>query len=191
MLEVLDEALAARLIVAVPQSIGRYSFSHALVRETLYEALCTTQRVRLHRRIGEALEHLFGVNLEPHLAELAYHFFQAVPGGEVDKAITYAVQAGERATALLAYEEAVGHYERALQVLELKGPDEVQRCELLLALGDVQRKASNITAARATFQRAAELARKAQATCRSTACCFSSGPCRAGLCRVVGNAWGG
>jgi predicted ATPase len=117
--------------------------------------LSTPQRVRLHRQIGEALEHLFGINLEPHLAELAYHFFQAAPGGEVDKALTYAVQAGERATVLLAYEEAIGHYERALQVLELQGADEGQRCELLLALGDAQRWTNDIAAARVTFQRAA------------------------------------
>jgi predicted ATPase len=138
----LDEAVAARLLIVVPQGVGRYVFSHALIRETLYQMLSTTQRVRLHRQVGEVLEHLYGAHLEPHLAELAYHFFLAAPGGEVDKAITYAVQAGgERATTLLAYEEAVGHYERALQVLELKGPDEVHRGELLLALGDAQQLA--------------------------------------------------
>ena len=160
LLAVLDEAVAAHLLMVVPQGVGRYIFSHALIRETLYEMLSTPRRVRLHRQIGETLERVFRMDLEHHLAELAYHFFQAAPGGDVDKAITYTVQAGERATALLAYEEAVGHYEHALQLLELTGPHEVRHCELLLALGDAQRWANDTAATRATFERAAELARK-------------------------------
>jgi tetratricopeptide (TPR) repeat protein len=78
----------------------------------------------------------------------------------VDKAIDYAVRAGKRATSLLAYEEAASHYERALQALELKEFEETQRCELLLALGDAQRKAGDAAKAKETFRRAADIARK-------------------------------
>src|SRR5205814_9138929 len=35
----LDEALAAGLVVETPARPGRYSFSHALIRETLYDRL--------------------------------------------------------------------------------------------------------------------------------------------------------
>ena len=49
-LELLEEALGARVIVEVPSQPGQYRFSHALVRETLYEELNTTRKVRLHRR---------------------------------------------------------------------------------------------------------------------------------------------
>ena len=94
MLDALDEAVAARVLAEVPGAVGRYSFSHALIRQTLYDELTTTRRVRLHRRIGEVLETQYGANAEPHLAELAYHFFQAAPGGDVDKAIHYSVRAG-------------------------------------------------------------------------------------------------
>ncbi len=161
LLEILEEAVAARVITEVPRLIGHYSFSHALIRETLYDELSTTRRVRLHRRIGEALEQLYGQTKGPHLAELAYHFFQAAPGGDIDKAIHYAVSAAERATSLLAYEEAAGHYERALEALELKEHgDEEQRGDLLLALGDAQTQSGNTTKARETFQQAAEVARK-------------------------------
>ncbi|MDP2674150.1 MAG: protein kinase [Dehalococcoidia bacterium] len=160
LLEVLEEAVAARVVTEVPRAAGRYSFSHALIRETLYEELSTTRRVRLHRQIGEVLESLYGDNLEPHLAELAYHFSESAQGGDVDKAIDYATRAGERANALLAYEEAAGHYEMALQALEGKDkPDETQRCELLLALGDGQWKAGDTSKARETFLQAADIAR--------------------------------
>ena len=53
------------------------------------------------------------------MAELAHHFFEAAPGGDVDKALEYAQRAGERALKLLAYEEAARFYELSLQAVEL------------------------------------------------------------------------
>jgi class 3 adenylate cyclase len=142
LLEALEEAVAARVVNEVPQAIGRYNFSHALIWETLHEELTTTRRLRLHRQIGEVLEGLYVANLEPHLAELAHHFFEAAPGGDVDKAIDYARRAGDRAAALLAHEEAAQQHGTALQALDLLDkPDDRLRCELLLALGEAQRKA--------------------------------------------------
>ena len=50
--------MGARVIAELPRATDQYWFSHALIRETLYEELSTTRRVRLHRQIGEALEEL-------------------------------------------------------------------------------------------------------------------------------------
>jgi predicted ATPase len=162
-LELLDEATAARVINEVPQVIGQYSFVHALIRETLYDEISLTRRVRLHRRIGEVLERLYSDNLDAHLTELAYHFFQASPAGNSDKAMDYAVRAAKRATSLLAYEEAADHYEHGLAVLELEDDvNEKQRLDLLLSLGDAQTKAGNTAKARESFQQAADVARKVQ-----------------------------
>ena len=116
LIEVLEEAVAARVITEVPSKVDCYSFAHALIRETLYEELSTARRVRAHRQIGEVLES----DVDAHLSQLAYHFAEAAQGGDIDKAIEYAKRAGERALEQLAYEEAAGHYERALQVLELQ-----------------------------------------------------------------------
>lgn len=150
-LDLVEEAVAARLIVPMPQGLGQYSFSHALIRETLYEELSPLRRILLHRYVGAALEKMHGLSPEVQppatagqlLAELAYHFSQAAPGGDVEKAVLYSKQAGERAMQALAYEEAVGYYERAFQLLELKEPDEPLRCDLLLALGEARHRASN------------------------------------------------
>lgn len=160
LLETLEEALAARSIEEIPQAVGRYQFTHALIRETLYDEVTTTRRVRLHRRIGESLEALYGANLEPHLVRLAHHFWEAAHGGDVDKAIEHAVRAAERAIALLAYEEAARHYELGLHLLDLKEPaDNATRCKLLLALGEAQRRAGQFPQARDTFFCAADLAK--------------------------------
>lgn len=162
-IEVLDEAVAARVVSEVAGALPRYSFAHALIRETLYEELSTPRRVRLHGRIGEALEVLFASHLEAHLPELARHFLEAAQGEDVDKAVDYAVRAGGRAAELLAYEEAAGHYERALEVLELESPvtDGARRNDLLLALGDARWREGDTRRSQETFLRAAEVARAA------------------------------
>ena len=54
LLGALEEAIGARLVTEVPQAVDRYSFSHALIRDTLYEELSTPRRVLLHRHLGFA-----------------------------------------------------------------------------------------------------------------------------------------
>ena len=158
--EVLDEALNARALSSVPGERGRLRFAHALIRETLYENLTTLRRVQLHRRIAEMLEALYAADPTPHLAELAYHFAEAAPGGDVDKALDYAQRAATRAGEQLAFEEAARLYELALEILELKqGVDRALRCELLLDLGEVLARAGDESAASAAFLGAADIAR--------------------------------
>ena len=159
LLEVLDEAVAARVIQAT--TVGRFMFSHALVREALYEELGVTRRVRLHRRVGETIERLQGDDPDRHLDELAHHFLEAQ---ELDKAIDYAIRAAKRAMSLMAYEEGAQLFERALQALELRGGASGQkRAELLIALGDAQVRAGDGQRGKETYFRAAEVARAAGA----------------------------
>ena len=77
LLDVLEEALAARVIEELPRALGRYQFTHALMQEVLAQELSTTRRVRLHAEIAEALEELYGAGAETHAAELAHHFGEA------------------------------------------------------------------------------------------------------------------
>jgi tetratricopeptide (TPR) repeat protein len=159
--EVLEEAIAARVVDEVPRAIARYRFSHALIRETLYKAIRTLERARLHRRVAEVLEALYARNPEPHLAELANHFLQSLPSGSVDKTVAYAARAGNHATEQLAYAEAAMHYERALQALELRDPpDERLRCELLLKHGAARVSAGGFERSKAPFEEAAVLAER-------------------------------
>jgi DNA-binding NarL/FixJ family response regulator len=163
LLELLEEAEAARIVGAVPGGLGGWRFAHELVREVLYEGLPAARRVRLHGQVGEALQRVYAADPGPHLAELAHHFVEAAPGGEemVARAVQTAALAGRRALELLAWEEAAGLFERALAALELaERPDQGERCELLLALGEARMAASEVPAARAAYQQAGELARR-------------------------------
>jgi hypothetical protein len=161
LVEILDDASDRSIVSLLGGTLGSYAFAHALFRETLYADIAPTERARLHRRAGETLEELYGGEVEPHLAELAHHFFEAASSGDLGKAIDYSVAAAERATSLLAYEEAAGHYERALQAYGLEEHADVpRRCDLLLALGEAMSRAGDIENARETLQRASGLARK-------------------------------
>jgi tetratricopeptide (TPR) repeat protein len=159
----LHESLAACLIVKLPDAARRYRFTHALIRETLYGRLGSKRRATLHRLVGEALERT--PDPRQHLSELARHYYEAERDGEGHKAVTYARDAADRAAVLLAYEEAARLYQLALQALErtrqsLDTGAAALRCRLLLALGGVQARAGDHTAARETFWQAAALAQQ-------------------------------
>ena len=155
-LNALDEALAAGLVVESPRRPGLYSFSHALIRETLYDGMSAPRRARIHRRVGEALEQQ---GASRNLTALALHFTRAADAEDAEKAIDTRRRAGEQATAMLAHEEAAGHYSRALEVQERFVPeDDARRCELLLALGEARVRSGERPLAWAAFREAATLA---------------------------------
>ena len=162
LLRVLDVATAARVIGPVPDALDRYRFLHAMVRQTLYQAMAPARRVRLHQRIAEALERLNPADrMMPH-AELAEHYFGAAAGSElVAKAIEHTIAAGRQAVAQLAFEEAAAHFERALKALSMdsKAPSGSTRCEVLLDLADCRWALGAYGRSRETFAEAAELAR--------------------------------
>jgi tetratricopeptide (TPR) repeat protein len=118
--------------------------------------------MELHRRIGEALEALHDESVGDRLAELAHHFYEAAWAGQhVDKAVQYSLAAAEDADRRFAFEDAVKHYERALQALELDpAADEERRCDILLALGDTQWRSASTEAAKTTFEQAGTRAQR-------------------------------
>ena len=157
--EVIEEAVGAHVIAEVPGVYGRCSFTHALIRQTLYDGLTATRRARLHLRVAEAIEQLETDAAEPPLAELAYHFSLAPPARGAPKAVEYAERAARRAAGVLAYEEAARLYEVALDALDQAPADPARRCSLLLACGQAQTRAGDTIEAHGTFREAADTAR--------------------------------
>jgi DNA-binding SARP family transcriptional activator len=142
LLDALDECVRARVLVESERLRGRYAFAHALVRQAVYHDLTAARRGRLHRQVGEALEALYGGELEQHLHELAHHFAQAAAGDE-DKAIGYLTRAGDQAQVKLAYDQALTHYRQALELLETFHDDAHvrRRVEVTISLGEAQLRA--------------------------------------------------
>ena len=78
--DLLEEAAGSRMIEELPDAVGSYRFSHALVQQTLTEELSLTARVALHARIAEALEELYGDHVEEHVLHTNRFFRQGRPG---------------------------------------------------------------------------------------------------------------
>jgi hypothetical protein len=152
------EALAAavRARVVSRDGAGTYRFAHDLFREYAYDQLRAAERAGLHRRIGQALEASRTAGGEVALAELARHFVLADPVSA--QAWEYSVAAAREATARLAYEDAVRHWEHAATAADARPAD---RTGALLELADARRRAGQGQAAGQAYLRAAELARSA------------------------------
>ena len=144
LLGLLEEALAARVIEEVPENVGRYQFSHALIQETLSSQLSSVRRARMHADIGQALEDRYDAEADNYAAEIAYHFGNAETGTGSDKLVHYSLLAGEQALAAYAAEDALTHFERGLAARNFimsesnAAPDE-ETARLLFGLGKAQR----------------------------------------------------
>jgi class 3 adenylate cyclase/tetratricopeptide (TPR) repeat protein len=158
----LEEAVGASLLVESTAPVAEYRFSHALVRATLYDELSAARRVALHRRVGEAIETLFGEAIDDQLPALAHHWSRAAaPAAEITRAVDYSTRAGDRAMAQLAHDEAVAYYRQALELLDLTPghSDDPRRVNLLISLGEAQNRAGD-AAHRATLLDAGRLAQR-------------------------------
>jgi class 3 adenylate cyclase/Flp pilus assembly protein TadD len=155
--ELADEAMAARLVERVGDN--RYSFAHALVRETLHEELSPVQHARLHAKIATVLEE-DGVETDD-VGELAHHYLAAGAAGEPERALDYASLAAGQAMERLAYEDAADLLGRAAELLESEPDPEPRRClQLKASLGDAQLASSDFLSGRKTLREVVNLARE-------------------------------
>jgi len=136
----LEEAKASAIIeehTSVGAAIS-YRFTHALIRQTLYEEILAPRRIQLHQHVGRALEEVDEKRLEEHAAELAEHFSYSSDPADLSKAVNYGEMAAERAASVYAFGEEVRLLEQALKVQEVLDPDDrAKRCDLLIDLGGV------------------------------------------------------
>jgi DNA-binding SARP family transcriptional activator/tetratricopeptide (TPR) repeat protein len=161
LIEAMEEAEEARVVGELPDRPERLTFSHALIRTTLYSEIAAPRRLRLHERIGKTLEELQAAGRAVGMAEIASHLLGALPRGDPERAVSAACRAAEEATHLFAYEEAAGHLARALDALERHLPDDARRRALLLIeLGHAQRRSGRMPEARETFLRGIDAARE-------------------------------
>jgi predicted ATPase/predicted Ser/Thr protein kinase len=156
LLNALEEAIQAQL-VREESAAGEveYDFVHALIREVLYERLSLRRRMTLHQKIGEALERLYAGRLDRVVEDLAHHFTHAPHGVGLDKAIGYSLGAARKSLGLFAHEDAVRHYENAIELIEATG-DESRLAETRLALGEPLVNLGNTPRAVEAYEQALE-----------------------------------
>ncbi|MFQ5931730.1 MAG: AAA family ATPase, partial [Nitrospiraceae bacterium] len=131
LVDALEQAERAQLIDEISgEHGGTFRFAHALIGTTLEGGLSGLRRRRMHHEAAGAIE-----ELRPHDFEtLAHHYYES---GDVDKGLEYSLKAGERALKLSANNEALRHFNRALEIAEVDGRTE-ELLTIYLALGDIE-----------------------------------------------------
>ena len=105
-----------------------YSFTPSLVRDAAYDSLLSAQRIAYHLQVAEQIEAMLSPECrKPYHSLLAYHYRQA---GKPNQELYHALGAAEEARMVYANLEALGHYSRAVELLdalESDARDESQR----------------------------------------------------------------
>jgi len=128
------------------------AFRHALTREAILSDLMARERRALHRAVGEAMERLYGTASE-QAGEIAEHLAAA---GLHERALPFALRAGERGLRLHAPEEAARAYEHAVEWSAAESQDRMLALE---GLGRAYARLLLVRKAVATYRDALELAR--------------------------------
>ena len=92
-----------------------YRFKHALIQDAAYENLLKSRRQVLHRRVAEILRDRFADTAAAEPEALAYHFTQA---GMTDAAIEWWGKAGDQALRRSAFQEAIAHLGKAIEMAD-------------------------------------------------------------------------
>lgn len=150
LLDALDDALAAGLIRPVEGKPETYDFVHAIVRHTISDSWGPSRRVRLHRRLAEALARVHAGREREVAAELAVQYFQSavLPGAAAG--IPHALVAAERAEASAAREQAVT-FLRIARDLAVEGDPDI-RASILRKLSLAEARALLMDDAARTIQ---------------------------------------
>lgn len=154
----LQPALSESLVEACSSRTGAYRFGHQLIRETIYRDLGSTRRSDLHFLAANSLVRS-PVLEDETVFQIAHHYSMAAPYQGTGEALRFALDAGSRARRAFAYELAVEHYQRALQLLELMAGEPARMCGTMLQLGEAQALTGRSSMAVAIFRRVMEVAR--------------------------------
>ncbi len=144
---------------------GTYRFSHALVRDAVYESIPVGKRRSIHRRLA----HLWLQQEQISWESVAHH---AEEGGEVPLAIHAHLQAAREAMGVHAYERAVFHSESALR---LSSPKDAVRCDLWLVQGEAYSMMGQVEASRRSLASALLLSRYLRNPVRLAQACLKTG----------------
>lgn len=120
------------------RTLGHFQFAHPLMRESLHQGIGGERRIALHERVGRTLVAIGEREGRLDLDGLAHHFYEAALGGTAEEAGHYGVRAGEQSMAVYAFEKAAGHFDRALQALDLCGAPAARRGAVLMALAHAE-----------------------------------------------------
>jgi len=139
-IDVLDAALTAGLLLEVRSSASTLRFTHSLVANAVYGDLRGLHRIRMHERAARALQKTADVPSQQLVAQLAHH---CELGGLVAAAQRWATAAGDHALAHLAPSEAAEWFRKALDHATALGRPDAEVADLTVSVGEAQLRAGD------------------------------------------------
>jgi class 3 adenylate cyclase/tetratricopeptide (TPR) repeat protein len=115
-----------------------YVFKHALIQEVAYATVLEQRRSALHGRAARTLEAFYDRRTDEVVELLAHHFGRS---DDIEKAVDYAILAGEKAQRHWANAEALAHFEMALvriHALPESPATSLRRIDAVLRQGEVR-----------------------------------------------------
>jgi hypothetical protein len=154
-------AEAERAVLIELRGSHDFIFSHELVRDALRAQLSRERLGEIHRGAADAIEAFYSDWLEPHLAELSVHLFEARPLVDDARVSRAAREAGRQALGRCAFSEAVRHLRYAAETQTAATPDAArERCDVLLDLAEGETLTRDGPRAKESLSEATALARR-------------------------------
>jgi len=95
-----------------PGPVPEYMFKHPLVQEVLYDTLSLDQLKKMHQKVGQCMENVFGDSLDNFTELLSHQFYKAE---EWPRAFDYSLKAARKSKASYHNKEAIFFYNQALR----------------------------------------------------------------------------
>ncbi|HUW02789.1 MAG TPA: AAA family ATPase [Acidimicrobiales bacterium] len=150
LLDAIDEAERVSLIVSTVQAASvRFAFQHEMIRQTLLDQISHSRLQRLHGRIAAALEEVYADSLPTHAATISSHLEQAGASVEPERKLRFHALAGERALDSAAFEDALPHFRRVLEMTP--NTDARARAAVFERLATAERSLGNLEDALAVW----------------------------------------
>ena len=141
-----------------------YEFDHAKSREAIYEQMSPPLKKGYHARVAEKMEDRGKGDRDIPVNDLAYHYAQA---GNKEKAVEYALAAGEDALARFSNAEAAKHYSYVLGAISESSEHIGERTAALEGLGDALNASGLFDDAMKTFEQLSNAAESGEVKLRA------------------------
>lgn len=156
------EPAAALGLIEPGESPGVFRFTHAITAEAMVAELGPARRARLHAMVAEAMVARGDDRLQERIPYIAHHALLGAPAGTATLAYQLSVRAANLATMQLSDEQAVEHWQRAIEALDADPGDTASaRLDATIELGRTYVRLYNIVDGAAVLLPAVRIALEA------------------------------
>jgi len=135
--------------------LSRYKFNHILFQNYFYKQLGKGERRLIHASVANAIENLYGNQLDSITVKLAQHLHLA---NDFPRAFRYYIQAAERAASIYAINEAITNYSQAIDLISKLSPDAITQANLYRERGCIYERLGKFDLALSDLETALDFA---------------------------------